>query len=205
MGVGHGHPAGSGGACLGLGSASDRNLWPGGPLRRRARPWSRGGGQWTGPWRRPHPRRGGWREMPSPCSPDRVFGKPRDESQSLTQTTNSPRLSCRVLWGRVVPWWHPPRGERGRQRRHLEPAARSRGASGAVRTRDSPLPKVSDCTCQGGWTRASCVCSPGPASYQLVTACPGAWEHCEGSGRHRSGSPSSVRAQAVTAAHGHSE
>lgn len=53
--------------------------------------------------------------MPSPCSPDRVFGKPRDESQSLTQTTNSPRLSCRVLWGRVVPWWHPPRGERGRE------------------------------------------------------------------------------------------
>lgn len=50
-----------------------------------------------------------------------------------------------------------------------------------------------------------CVCPPGPASYQLVTACPGAREHCEGSGRHGSGSPSSVRAQAAAAAHRHSE
>ena len=97
VGMVPGRPAGSGGACLGLGSALDRSLWPGGPLRRRARPWSRGGGQWAGPWRRPHPHRGGWRETLSPRSPYCVLGKPRGESQSLTQTSNSPSLSCWVL------------------------------------------------------------------------------------------------------------
>lgn len=41
--------------------------------------------------------------MLSPRSPDRVLGKPRGESQSLTQTSNSPSLSCWVLWYRVAP------------------------------------------------------------------------------------------------------
>lgn len=169
-GPGHPAPGEAVGACLGPGSRQTGACGqedPCGEGRDLSRPVEEGSGLVPG---EPAPRGGGWREMPSPCSPGRVLGKPRDESQSLTQTTNSPRLSCRSCGGSGA-WWHPPWGS-GAGQKASEPAARSRGASGAVRAGDSPLPRSPAAPAEevGHRPAASAHLS---ASYQLVTACPG--------------------------------